>query len=66
MLIIFNLFFGWMFFKPLYWLAIEGILILLFVISSYIFLRRITSLDSKRDNAIDVKGEIVEEKPKLK
>jgi hypothetical protein len=66
LLILWNLFFGWMFFKPLIWLAIEGILVLLFTLNSYILARRISSFTAKRSNVIDVEGEVVEEKRKLK
>ena len=66
LLIILNLFFGWMFFKPIIWLSMEGILILLFIINSYILTRRISSFSGKRNNAIDIEGEVVEDKHKLK
>lgn len=66
LLIILNLFFGWMFLKPIAWLLTEGILILLFMINSYILSRRISSFSAKRDKVIDVEGEVVEDKHKLK
>ncbi|MCX5706639.1 MAG: hypothetical protein NTW13_03100 [Candidatus Omnitrophica bacterium] len=59
-LIVFNLFFGWIFFKPLFWLASEAILILLFLFNSFLFKRRIASATKKRDNIIDVEGKIVD------
>lgn len=59
-LIIFNLFFGLLFFRPFVWLLIQVILILLFLINGYIITRKI-SPSSRRNNVIDVKGEIVEE-----
>ena len=69
-IILFNLFFGWIFFPTRTWLLIEGILIILFFINSFIFLRRVSTMASgsasKRDGVIDVEGEIVEEKQKLK
>lgn len=69
-IILFNLFFGWMFFPARAWLFIEGILIILFFINSFIFLRRVSNMASganpQRDGVIDVEGEIVEEKRKLK
>jgi len=65
-LLMFNLFFGWLFFAPLIWLSIEGILLVLFFVNSLILLRRISSMTSKvspgREGAIDVEGEIVEDK----
>jgi hypothetical protein len=66
-LILFNLLFGWMFFKLLAWLLIEGALILLFILNSRIVMRKIfSSSSSKRDGVIDVEGQVVEEKKKLK
>ncbi len=62
-LIIFNLFFGWIFLKPLYWVAIEAILLLLFVINGYVMTRKIISASGKkRDNVIDVEAEVIREK----
>ncbi|MCX5702947.1 MAG: hypothetical protein NT066_00385 [Candidatus Omnitrophica bacterium] len=66
-LILFNLLFGWMFFKLLTWLLIEGTLVLLFILNARIMMKKIfSSSSSKRDNVIDVEGEVVEEKKKLK
>jgi hypothetical protein len=62
----FNLLFGWMFLKPLHWLFIEGIMILLFIINAHIAARKIFPSSSKHGNAIDIEGEVVEEKKKLK
>ncbi|MCX5702238.1 MAG: hypothetical protein NTW64_04595 [Candidatus Omnitrophica bacterium] len=61
-LIIFNLFFGLLFFRPFVWLLIQAILILLFLINGYIITRKINSASSgKRNDVIDVTAEIVEE-----
>lgn len=64
LLMLFNLFFGWIFLPPLYWLASAGVLILLFFISTYIFLRRLAKLtkpaEKARSGAIDVEGKIIE------
>ena len=66
-LIIFNLFFGWIFLKPVHWLLLEATLILVFLAKSYIITRKIFSGYSKRDrNVIDVEGKVVEDKPQLK
>jgi membrane protein implicated in regulation of membrane protease activity len=67
-LIIFNLFFGRLFFSFKAWLAIEGILVGLFVISAYIFSRRIIKnmKEKSRGNVIDVEAEVVNEREKLK
>ena len=65
-LILFNLFLGWLFFKPLTWLAIEGFLIILFLFNSYILARRISVASRKNRKVIDIEGEIVEERDKLK
>jgi hypothetical protein len=61
-LIILNLFFGWIFFRPPAWLLLEAILILLFLFNGYILTRKIFSQNLRRDDAIDVKGEVVEDK----
>ena len=66
-LIIFNLLFGWIFLKPKLWLITEAILILFLIINGFIITRKIFSSSSKKhDDAIDVKGEVVEERQKLK
>lgn len=66
-LIIFNLLFGWIFLRPKEWLIIEAILLLLFIINGYNIRRKIFSGSSKKhDDAIDVKGEVVEDRHKLK
>ncbi len=61
LLIILNLFFGKLFFSTQEWLAIEGILLVLLLLTSYISLRRFSSA-SRRDrqkNVIDVEGKVV-------
>ncbi len=65
-LIIFNLLFGWIFLKPKLWLITEAILILFLIINGFIITRKIFSTSSKRDDVIDVKGEVVEDRHKLK
>jgi len=65
-LIIFNLLFGWMFFKLLAWLLIEVGLVLLFMLSARIAMRKVFSAPSRRGNVIDIEGEAVDEKRKLK
>jgi len=63
-LIVFNLFFGRILFKTSLWLLIEAVLVLLFLLSSMITVRRIIStVGSKgRKDAIDVQGQVVDEK----
>ncbi len=66
-LIIFNLLFGWIFLKPKLWLITEAILVLFSIINGFIITRKIISSPSKkRDDVIDVKGEVVEERHKRK
>lgn len=65
LLIILNLFFGWLFLKLWHWLLIEAILILLFIVNAYIITRKILFVSSRRDNVVDVEGEVIEEKKKL-
>ena len=61
-----NLIFGWMFFKPLTWLAIEGVILSLILINSLLLVRKISSLTKTKSNVIDIEGEVIEEKKKLK
>lgn len=62
LLIISNLFFGWLIFKPGQWLLIEGFLVLFFIINSFIFTRYVSSLSSnKHSKIIDVDVEVVED-----
>ena len=74
LLIIFNLFFGKLFFhSTAIWLSIEGLLILLFILKTHLFVRKIRrqfdqshSQNHKgRGKIIDVEGRVVEEKEKL-
>ncbi len=65
--IVLNLVFGWMFLKPLTWVLVGGILVLLFILNARIMMKKIFSSSvSKYDNVIDIEGEPVEEKKKLK
>ncbi len=66
MLILFNLFFGWMFFKPVLWLGIEGVLILLFILNSYFLAKRVSSFSPRRGKVVDVEGQIIEDRERLK
>ena len=65
-LIIFNLIFGRLFFNTRHWLVIGGILILIFMVYSYIFSRRIINNVKRKDNVIDVEGEVIQDSKKLK
>lgn len=65
-LIVLNLFFGRIFFSVKHWLIIEGVLILLFMLSAYIFTRRFFSDSTpKRRNVVDIEGEVVQEREAL-
>jgi len=60
LLIVLNLFFGKLFFNTSHWLAIEGILVLLFLLNSYISIQRFFRPGrKKRDGAIDVEGKVI-------
>ncbi|OQB09746.1 MAG: hypothetical protein BWY16_00927 [Candidatus Omnitrophica bacterium ADurb.Bin205] len=64
-LIIFNLFFGWLFFGVRVWLAIGLGLSLVFVIYSYLLSRRISfgiNKPASKGNIIDVEAEVLPEK----
>ncbi|MBU1727379.1 MAG: hypothetical protein KJ880_07100 [Candidatus Omnitrophica bacterium] len=59
-LIIFNLLFGWVIFRPLHWLLIEVVLVLILVLIGYFGAKNIFSNAPKRDNIIDIEAEVVE------
>ena len=66
LVIFFNLFFGWIFFPTRLWLAIEGILILLFFLNSYILLRHFSNKAANtgrrgRKGVIDVEGKVIKD-----
>lgn len=57
--IILNLFFGWLFLTLLQWVVIEALLVLTFIIKSFILTKKIRSGYSGHDKIIDVKGEVI-------
>lgn len=61
-LIALNLLFGWLFFKPLVWLAIGLIMILLLFLNAVIFVKKLTGTPRRRSNVIDVEAEKLDEK----
>ena len=68
LLIILNLLFGWRIFKPLEWLAVGGVLVLLFILTSMVVARQVFSKASSRDSGvIDVEAEVIEgdEQPRI-
>lgn len=65
-LIIFNLFFGWIFLRPLHWLLFEIGLIVFLLLQSWIFTRRIISRSFGKSKVIDIKGEIIKDEPEKK
>lgn len=65
-LVFFNLFFGWLFLKPVVWLFVEAFLILLLALNSFMVTRRILSARGKDDRVVDVEGEVIDEKKQLK
>jgi len=65
-LILSNLFFGWIIYGFIGWLVVGGILILLFWLNAYILARHISRQTSKRENVIDVEGEVIEDRQKLR
>lgn len=66
LLILFNLFFGWLFLKPAVWLLTECVLILFLIINTYILIKKIPSFSSRDTDAIYIEAEPVEDKEKLK
>ncbi len=62
LLIILNIFFGLIFFKPFIWLSIGIILGLLFFANFFLLAKKITSFSSKKNSqVIDVDGEVLKE-----
>lgn len=67
-LILFNLFFGRVFFPARLWLVIELVLIAVFVIQAIILSKKILSFVSgnpRRTEAIDAEGKIIQDTPHL-
>jgi len=61
--IILNLFFGRLLFSTNQWLVIGGVLVLVFLLNSYITARRVFSSGrNKRSNVIDVEGRVIKDK----
>ncbi|MFH0738739.1 MAG: hypothetical protein V2A59_02630 [Candidatus Omnitrophota bacterium] len=60
LLIILNLFFGWIFLEARYWLLLEAVLVLAFILSSYIIARRLlrSPKHKRNDGVIDVEGKL--------
>jgi hypothetical protein len=65
LLIVLNLIFGWIFFKPGTWLLVELILILLLALNSYFLAKKISSFPRRQADVIDVKGEVVGDKEQI-
>ncbi len=60
LLIILNLFFGWMIFKPLIWLTV-GLILTIFFLLNYVLASRKTFSYPKHKNVIDVEGKPVDD-----
>jgi len=65
-LIAFNFFFGWIFLGWRWWLISEGALVLLFLLTSCLMVRRLNPKPGGAKGVIDVDAEIIEDKKKLK
>ncbi|MBU1125189.1 MAG: hypothetical protein KKC84_04115 [Candidatus Omnitrophica bacterium] len=67
-LIVFNFLFGWIFLRPLVWIVLEGVLLLLFLYNSLAITRRVVQSSSPRNTraeVIDVEAQTVEENPRV-
>ncbi len=64
-LIIFNLFFGWMFFGFLLWALIEIVLILVFILVSLLTAKKVFRQEQQKDNVIDIEAEVLDDKKRL-
>ncbi len=61
-LLLFNFVFGWLFLKPLIWIAVELVLLLLFMVNSVVTARKVMSVvSSKDDSVIDVEAQVVDD-----
>ncbi len=68
-LIVFNLIFGWVFLKPATWILVEAVLVILFLLSSWFFVKKISSAantSAKRKGSIDIEGQILDDKHRTK
>jgi len=66
LLMFFNLFFGWLFFRPLVWLGFEAVLILLFILNGLVLSQKISRSAQRRGRVVDVEAEVVQERRKIK
>jgi len=66
LLIMLNLLFGWLLFGFFHWLLIGLGLIILFILTSVIFAKKIFSSVSQDPGVIDIEGRVVEDKERLK
>lgn len=67
-LIIFNFFFGWIFFRPLIWLLIELVLIAAFLVNVFLLKRNILRMNipkqSVDSDVVDIEAEVEDEDKK--
>jgi hypothetical protein len=61
LLISLNLFFGWIFLKPLLWISVETGLIILMLIYLKIATRRIYNRPRSKGKVIDVEGKVIKQ-----
>lgn len=59
LLIILNLFFGWMFLKPGLWLLIEAGLVILFIINALILMKNLSRMTKKGKGVVDIEGKVL-------
>ncbi len=69
-LIIFNFIFGWIFLRPVYWMALEAVLVGLFVLNIIFLKNKLFSAfktspkdargGKKSGNIVDIEGEVLE------
>ena len=66
-LIFSNLLFGWMVFKPIWlWLAVGGVLLLIFILQVSSFLRMFLSgSPKKKSDVIDIQAQVLDEQNKI-
>ncbi len=59
-LLVFNLFFGWIFLGFLPWMAVQALLVLLFLFSAALTAKKLNS-SSKHEDVIDVEAKVMDD-----
>lgn len=61
-LLLVNFVFGWIFLKPLLWITVGLVLLLMFILNLIVTARKVMSfVNTKEDSVIDVEAQVVDE-----